>query len=226
MRARVFYAEFIKQGDLVFDIGANVGDRTNLFMNMGARVVAVEAQPLTYRALTKRFIDEGNVVCCNRAVSSTFGDVATIRWQTTNDTCGSASISESWIQKAKDKKIWGDWGEWNRSAQVETTTLEVMRKVFGQPAFVKIDTEGSEYEIIFGMSVPIKMLSFEFHPWDFEKLEKILMYLGDLYEFKISKDETFEFTTSEWLPAKIVIDTLAPFRDDKILYGDIYARLK
>ena len=37
-----FYSQFISTGDLVFDIGANRGDRTELFVEMGARVVAVE----------------------------------------------------------------------------------------------------------------------------------------------------------------------------------------
>ncbi len=40
-----FYSQFIRPGDLVFDIGANRGDRTEVFVQMGARVVAAEPQP-------------------------------------------------------------------------------------------------------------------------------------------------------------------------------------
>jgi protein-L-isoaspartate O-methyltransferase len=39
------YRQFVKPGDLVFDIGAHVGDRVAAFRRLGARVVAVEPQP-------------------------------------------------------------------------------------------------------------------------------------------------------------------------------------
>ena len=45
------YARFMKPGDLVFDVGAHVGDRVSSFRRLGARVVALEPQPLLQRAL-------------------------------------------------------------------------------------------------------------------------------------------------------------------------------
>jgi membrane glycosyltransferase len=45
------YGRFIKPGDLVFDVGAHVGDRISSFRRLGARVVALEPQPLLQRAL-------------------------------------------------------------------------------------------------------------------------------------------------------------------------------
>ena len=39
------YGRFVKRGDLVFDIGAHVGDRVAAFRRLGAKVVAVEPQP-------------------------------------------------------------------------------------------------------------------------------------------------------------------------------------
>jgi hypothetical protein len=39
------YGEFVRPGDLVFDVGAHVGDRIAAFRRRGARVVAVEPQP-------------------------------------------------------------------------------------------------------------------------------------------------------------------------------------
>ena len=43
------YARFVKPGDLVFDIGAHVGDRVAAFRRLGARVVALEPQPALAR---------------------------------------------------------------------------------------------------------------------------------------------------------------------------------
>src|SRR5262245_5102515 len=45
------YAQFVRPGDLVFDVGAHVGDRTAAFRRLGARVVAVEPQPALSRTL-------------------------------------------------------------------------------------------------------------------------------------------------------------------------------
>src|SRR6185312_13769191 len=38
------YRGFVQPGDLVFDVGAHVGDRIASFRRLGARVVAVEPQ--------------------------------------------------------------------------------------------------------------------------------------------------------------------------------------
>ncbi len=45
------YTRFLRAGDLAFDIGAHVGDRTGSFRRLGARVVALEPQPLCARAI-------------------------------------------------------------------------------------------------------------------------------------------------------------------------------
>jgi hypothetical protein len=50
-----FYSQFVSPGDLVFDIGANVGDRTAVFVSLGARVVAVELYEDSASKLSRRF---------------------------------------------------------------------------------------------------------------------------------------------------------------------------
>jgi hypothetical protein len=40
-----FYQQFINAGDLVFDVGANEGNRVQVFLDLNANVVAVEPQP-------------------------------------------------------------------------------------------------------------------------------------------------------------------------------------
>ena len=51
-----FYRRFIAPGDLVFDIGAHLGDRLAAFARLGARVVAVEPQPTFAAALRRRTV--------------------------------------------------------------------------------------------------------------------------------------------------------------------------
>ena len=50
-----FHRRFLGPGDLAFDIGAHVGDRTASFRRLGARVVAVEPQPRLARLLRLLF---------------------------------------------------------------------------------------------------------------------------------------------------------------------------
>src|SRR4249919_3703639 len=45
------YGSFVRPGDLVFDIGAHVGDRVASFRRLGARIVAVEPQPAMVKLL-------------------------------------------------------------------------------------------------------------------------------------------------------------------------------
>src|SRR5262245_62757796 len=45
------YGQFVRSGDLVFDVGAHVGDRVASFRRLGAGVVAVEPQRAMVRAL-------------------------------------------------------------------------------------------------------------------------------------------------------------------------------
>ena len=37
--------QFLQPGDLVFDVGAHVGNKTEIYRSYGARVVCVEPQP-------------------------------------------------------------------------------------------------------------------------------------------------------------------------------------
>src|SRR6476469_7364038 len=45
------YGNFVRPGDLVFDVGAHVGDRVASFRRLGARVVAVGQKPGRVRML-------------------------------------------------------------------------------------------------------------------------------------------------------------------------------
>src|ERR1700741_472726 len=44
-RLKSFYRRFVRPGDLVFDVGAHVGNHVRAFSSLGCRVVAVEPQP-------------------------------------------------------------------------------------------------------------------------------------------------------------------------------------
>ena len=45
LEERRLYRQFMAKGDLVFDLGANLGRKTKAFLALGANVVAVEPNP-------------------------------------------------------------------------------------------------------------------------------------------------------------------------------------
>jgi FkbM family methyltransferase len=70
----------IKQGDTVVDIGAGIGDDAVFFsrlVGLTGRVVAVEANPRTFRCLEKTVKANGlsNVTAVHVALSDSVGDI-------------------------------------------------------------------------------------------------------------------------------------------------------
>src|SRR5256884_8124503 len=61
------YARFLRAGDLAFDIGAHIGDRTGSFRRLGARVVALEPQPLCARAIRMIYAGDEDVMLIEAA---------------------------------------------------------------------------------------------------------------------------------------------------------------
>ena len=56
-RLRRLYAKFAGPGDLAFDLGAHVGNRTRALAALGCRVVALEPQPDFARLLRAGAVD-------------------------------------------------------------------------------------------------------------------------------------------------------------------------
>ena len=152
------YGRFIRSGDLVFDIGAHVGDRVASFRRLGARVVAAEPQPAPVKVLRLLYGRSRNVVVEAVAVGRKTGTV-TIMINPDNPTVSTAS--HDMVSAARDAPGW-QAQRWSRAIHVPVTTLDSLIARHGVPTFIKIDVEGFEYEVLAGLSRPIKSLSFEF----------------------------------------------------------------
>ena len=72
-RMRRFYGQFLRPGDLGFDIGAHVGSRVRAWRPMGVRVIAVEPQPDFVRVLRLLFGRDPEVVIVPQAVGAYTG---------------------------------------------------------------------------------------------------------------------------------------------------------
>jgi FkbM family methyltransferase len=152
------YRRFVAPGDLVFDIGAHVGDRVAAFRRLGAHVIAVEPQPALARTLGLIYGHDKQVIVERTAVGRKPG---TIELKLNIDNPTVTTASDQFIDAAAGAPGW-EGQSWSRSLDVAVTTLDRLIMRHGIPAFVKIDVEGFEAEALAGLSRPVKALSFEF----------------------------------------------------------------
>ncbi len=209
------WSGMVRPGDLVFDIGANVGAKTRVLLAMGARVVCVEPQPDCVAELRRQFPDPARVTIVPQGVAGEPGelDLALCREASTL-----ATFSSAWKQ--------GRFAtcHWDKSVRVPMTTLDRLVAEHGRPRYCKIDVEGFELEVLQGLTEPLDFLSFEyareFHGRAAECLAR-LRALG-YQRFNFSEGESTALAFWHWCGADELLAKLTqpPAAD---LWGDIYA---
>jgi len=152
------YGEFVHPGDLVFDVGAHVGDRVAAFRRLGARVVAVEPQPALVRTLKLIYGRDCAVAIEPVAVGARAGTIE-LKLNVDNPTVSTAS--DAFLRAAHGAQGW-EGQRWTGAVEVPVTTLDALIARHGAPAFIKIDVEGFEGEALAGLTQPPPALSFEF----------------------------------------------------------------
>lgn len=220
-KATRFYAQFIEPGDLVFDVGANVGVRTETFLRLGAAVVAVEPLRENIRALYALFHQQG-VHLIPRALGAVEGDLEMVV---------SMPNSLSTLNAEFSAKQRGHWAFRNTSFEerrvVKVTTLDALVGQFGVPAFAKIDVEGYETAVFQGLSQPIPALSFEFLTFYLDSALNSFAELDRLgtYVCNYVVGETFTFALDRWVGRDEMKQILHSLPDSPhVLYGDVYIR--
>lgn len=199
-----------ERGALIFDIGANKGDKTDVFLRLRARVVAVEPDLVCSKSLKERFLEfrirPRPVTIITKAVSNRIGTEEMLI-----DGPGSAvnTLSPKWAESLKEHKAsfaCGHCGlEFKHTKFVETTTIDDLIAQNGLPYFVKIDVEGHELRALRGLHRPVPYLSFEVNLPDFrpEGLEcvRVLADLAPTGVFNYIQDCDHGLTLEHWLPA-------------------------
>lgn len=217
---RALYAQFAGPGDLVFDIGAHVGNRTRALAALGCRVVAVEPQPAMAAALRTVVARLAPVDVIEAAVSDRPGRAVLAVSERTPTV---STLARDWRDARRAEPGFAKVS-WNAEVEVETTTLDALIARFGVPAFVKLDIEGHEAAALAGLSTAVRTVSFEFLP---EALDAVracgdrLAALG-AYRFNWTPAETHRLSSDTWLPLDQVIARLA----SEGRHGDVYATLE
>lgn len=149
-----------EDGDVVIDIGANVGS-VSLYIAKkypNVKIYSYEAHPINYQNLIRNISHNNitNIVAHNLAVSHTDGDLVNITLSPNNT--GSSSIFKS-------AKTDNEFLNFN----IETISLDTIISTnnIEKVKFLKIDCEGSEFDILENYkqvnSVEIVNMSVEIH---------------------------------------------------------------
>jgi FkbM family methyltransferase len=216
------YAHYLKPGDLAFDIGSHVGDRIGAFRRCGARVVALEPQPDCAHVVRTLYAADTNVTLVESACGPKPGAL-TLHINSQNPTVTTAS--KDFVKAADGAGGW-EGQVWDRAIQVPVTTLDALIAAHGQPAFVKIDVEGFEADVLAGLTHKLPTLSFEFTTIQRDVAYQCLDRLATIgnYGFDLALGESQQLTHNRWLTKPEMAKHIADL-PHAANSGDVYARL-
>jgi len=222
-KLRRLYTPFVGPGDLAFDIGAHVGNRTRIWAGLGAKVVAIEPQADLAAWLRWQFKGRDEITVIETALAASPG-VASMHIDPTNPTV--STLSQDWIDQVTQDEGFKDVA-WKPPVDVEATTLDRLIAIHGLPDFCKIDVEGFEAEVLKGLSQPIKALSIEFLPAAIEVAIESIDRLESFgrYRYNVSFGEDLTFDLDDWQTAERIREWLWQQKEGH-RSGDVYARLE
>jgi len=209
---------------ILFDIGANTGQYADVNAKKYDKVILVEANPSLCKILRAKFRHPKYVVE-NVLVSK--DNNAEFYVSSTADTISTAAVR--WVT---DSRFTGHqkWAPGTES--IPCMSLDALIAKHGTPAYIKIDVEGYEYNVLQSLTAvtpnPIP-LAFE---WAEEMLDEIILSVRYLVsqlhytKFALQAEDAYEFEPAAWMTGPALIAhlerTLNPAR--KQLWGMIHCR--
>jgi len=214
------YGRFVKPGDLVFDVGAHVGDRIAAFRRLGCRVVACEPNPPLVKTLRLIYGRDRSVTIEPVAVGARAGKVA-LQINVDNPTVSTAS--RAFVEASQGAPGW-EGQVWGKTITVAVTTLDKLIARHGVPSFIKIDVEGYEAEALAGLTQPVAALSFEFTTIQRDVAHACLQRCAALgyARYNAALGESQTLAHAEWQSAQAIgawLDALPMTANS----GDVYA---
>jgi FkbM family methyltransferase len=208
-----FYRSLLPRNALCFDIGANIGDKSEALLAAGAgRVVAFEPNPGVIAELKARCGHDPRWTMVETAIGS--GPPLQTFYPTAGH--GSSSMNRDWNDKVVSE------------VQVHVGTLDAAIAMWGVPDYCKIDVEGWEPQVLSGLTQRLPLVSFEFHldPAGIDRAKACLTRLRELggKSVNITPAESARFHFDRW---REMGEMLAWFPGDlrQTLPGDPYGDL-
>jgi len=214
----IFFKQFIGENKLFFDIGANIGNWTNIFYKLGVDVVAVEPQSHCAEKLRSRFKGNKKIRIVNKGIGHQ-------NEKKQLHICSQADVLSTFTDEWKT----GRFKEFSFDKQetVEMIVFEDLFRLYGRPDFCKIDVEGFEEEVLAGLKSRVPCLNFEYTSEFFHKTKNCLNILEKLgfTLFNYTRGENFKFVGNEWFSKEDVVRVIENnITKEKTLWGDIYVK--
>jgi len=204
-----FYKRFIQNGDLCFDVGANLGQTVEALLASGGRVISIEPNPKCYDILAKQYAKHPQVVLRQLAIGEGSG-TATLNFQGTEST---ASLLPDWPYHTDE------------STEVSITTLDKVIEEHGIPKLIKVDVEGFEREVFSGLNTPIEYIIFEVHRTEKRLAEDVLerlRHIGTVSGICAINGDCSKWLIDNWIIADQVDQLWSDSADD---YANIVVKM-
>jgi|GEM_PF-354495 len=207
---------FLNAGDLVFDVGAGSGRKTDRFLGSGANVLCVEPQPSSAKHLRSKYRHLAGVRVIELGLSDRDG---ILNLAISMDSADIATFSET----RRSKCLSGE--QWQVSLPVGVSTLDTLLRDHGVPRYCSIDAEGFELMVLRGLSAVIPYVSFGFSS---RELPEALACISRLQEvgydaFNLALEGRDGFAFREWLDAGDLFRYFGTRRLERVR-GEVFAR--
>jgi FkbM family methyltransferase len=194
-----FHKSFLVPGGLIFDLGANVGDKSYVFSFFTKKIILYEPEENLVDRLKLRFRKYNSIIVKKKLVTDKIGEK---EFYSILDNESYSSIIENYNK------------DFNHLKNVEviikkkiTTTLNFEIKKHGLPSYIKIDCEGAEQLILKNLDYKINIISFEANlPKFLDNTLEIIDNFNDKFNcsFNIRRNEKFVFSFKENIGPKMI----------------------
>ena len=175
---------------LIFDIGANCGNVTKRFVDVGCKVVAVEPLKDISEEI-RNFATEDQVTIINKLVHSS--NEPQEFFMSKNDSVISTT-SKDWMNDGR----FSETGNWVSVGNIESISLDEMVETYGTPVFIKIDVEGAEYQTLLSLTNKVdSVISIEWVQEFPEKTIRCVDYLKSLGYTHYGLDSCYGYNCKE-----------------------------
>lgn len=212
-----FYSKFIQPNDLCFDVGANIGERTELFYKLGAKVITFEPQNSCFVILQNKFSENKSITLLPFALGRVEKQDELLICDETNE-C--STLSQNFVS------VYSNYSNlhWQKKEKIQVTTLDKVIEKYGLPKFIKLDVEGYESEVLAGLNLKVKYIAFEFNR---PLISDTILCLEKLKEIgncrcNFIKYEFMELALKDWMPIKEFTKNLTKLIGEDVLTGEIF----
>ena len=130
----------VNAGDIVIDLGANVGEISEYFVAKGAIVKAYEPNPHAFKILEKRLAKKKNITLYQSAVSNFTGTSNLYLFK--DHMVDEVKFSQASSLQAEKENVSED------SVEVDVVNIKDILAEHDKIKLIKIDIEGGEYDIM------------------------------------------------------------------------------